>query len=451
MDGLCIEHFRCFRESKSVPLAPLTLLVGENSTGKTSFLAATRLAWDLAFGQARLNFNDEPFSLGSYDQIANYAGGTAGRSKDFVIGMQVDIPDRAHKSVHGLGPQTLLVKATLRSGVSEPLLSSLHLKYFTDELLFNFRGSENESSVTLVSGDENKRVPFQSLKGTFPIQMITTYGVSIFFWNSELLTRTPGTSDVFSKSLRDAFERIRHAYFWAHGQNSDRPYAIAPVQTKPQRTYNPLTDVPAPDGGHVPMLLAKISLESRSEWGRIQSAVEEFGANSGLFRRLTVKRLGKKGADPFQLAVKISGPPSNLIDVGYGVSQILPVLVDTLNEERERIFLLQQPEVHLHPRAQAEIGSYLVNLVERKKHQFVVETHSDYLLDRIRMELRDRQALSPKDVVILFFERVGSDVNIHPIRIEKSGNLEGVPKGYRKFFLHEDRRLLGMAGDVHNR
>ena len=92
----------------------------------------------------------------------------------------------------------------------------------------------------------------------------------------------------------------------------------------------------------------------------------------------------------------------NLVDVGYGVSQALPILVDTLQRPAaDEVFLLQQPEVHLHPRAQAELGSFFVSQAG-KKRRFVIETHSDYLVDRVRMEIR-RGNIRAQDVSLLSF------------------------------------------------
>src|SRR4029077_20194792 len=108
---------------------------------------------------------------------------------------------------------------------------------------------------------------------------------------------------------------------------------------------------------------------------------------------------------PFQISVNISGPSSNLVDVGYGVSQALPVVVETLQAPRGSLFLLQQPEVHLHPRAQAALGTYLADISKRRRHTILIETHSDYLIDRIRMDIRDGKGISPSDVCVLFFER----------------------------------------------
>lgn len=81
MDGLILENVRCFHKRHEIRLAPLTLLVGENSTGKSTIVAATRLAWDLARWVTEPDFNEEPFNWGGYDQIAHFHGGQAGRAK----------------------------------------------------------------------------------------------------------------------------------------------------------------------------------------------------------------------------------------------------------------------------------------------------------------------------------------------------------------------------------
>ena len=64
MNTVTVENFRCFGEKQTVRLAPLTLLVGENSTGKTSFLALIRALWDMAYDSRTLDFREEPWDLG---------------------------------------------------------------------------------------------------------------------------------------------------------------------------------------------------------------------------------------------------------------------------------------------------------------------------------------------------------------------------------------------------
>ena len=138
------------------------------------------------------------------------------------------------------------------------------------------------------------------------------------------------------------------------------------------------------------------------------------------------------------------GPLRNLIDVGYGVSQVLPIITELFRDDATPMFLLQQPEVHLHPSAQAALGSLFCEIAG-KQRQLVVETHSDHLLDRVRMDVRDAKTkLTPEEVSILFFERGNLDVRIHSLRLDGEGNVLGAPASYRRFFMEETRRSLRL-------
>ena len=112
------------------------------------------------------------------------------------------------------------------------------------------------------------------------------------------------------------------------------------------------------------------------------------------------------------------------------------------------MFLLQQPEVHLHPSAQAALGGLFCEAAVDGR-QLIVETHSDHLIDRVRMDVRDGESdLKPEDVSILYFERRNLAVTIHSLGWDADGNLVGrqgpVPDGYRQFFRTERRRSLGL-------
>ena len=196
-----------------------------------------------------------------------------------------------------------------------------------------------------------------------------------------------------------------------------------------------------------PMYLANMLARDRKAWIKVKSRIESFGVDSGLFNEIDVRRLGKKDSEPFQIQVRkfgdrLKGPRRNLIDVGYGVSQVLPVITELLRPDAPPMFLLQQPEVHLHPSAQAALGSLFCEVAATDK-QLIVETHSDHLMDRIRMDVRDgATALKPDNVSILFFERDELDVRIHSLGIDEQGNVTGAPQSYRKFFMEEVRRSL---------
>ena len=201
------------------------------------------------------------------------------------------------------------------------------------------------------------------------------------------------------------------------------------------------------------MYLTGLYFREQARWKDLKHALETFGKTAGLFDEISIRPLGKRDSDPFQVQIRkfgsrLKGPKRNLIDVGYGVSQVLPILTELLRQDAPPIFLLQQPEVHLHPSAQAALGSLFCNVAGRER-QLVVETHSDHLLDRVRMDVRDGTAgLKPEDVSILYFERRDLDVHIHSLRIDEEGNILGAPDGYRNFFLEETARSLWKRQSV---
>jgi predicted ATPase len=105
---------------------------------------------------------------------------------------------------------------------------------------------------------------------------------------------------------------------------------------------------------------------------------------------------------------------------------------------------LQQPEVHLHPKAQAALGTFFVDLIAGTSRTLAVETHSDYLVDRVRQEVA-RGRISSDDVLILFFDKPKSETAVHPIQLDEHGNVLDPPPAYREFFLHEELNLLNRA------
>ena len=133
------------------------------------------------------------------------------------------------------------------------------------------------------------------------------------------------------------------------------------------------------------------------------------------------------------------------MNVGYGVSQVLPIVVRILTSRRAT-FLLQQPEVHLHPRGQAELASLLVGVYRAQNTSFVVETHSDHMIDRVRIEIK-RGRINPEDVSLIYLEPAGNHVKTHNIGFDARANMVGVPQHYRDFFLNEADRLLGLSRD----
>jgi predicted ATPase len=133
-----------------------------------------------------------------------------------------------------------------------------------------------------------------------------------------------------------------------------------------------------------------------------------------------------------------------LINVGYGVSQSLPVLVEVLWRRPGTWFAIQQPEVHLHPRAQAALGDLIFTMAATEGKKFLIETHSDFMIDRYRTNMRKVRVKKPKTQV-LFFERHHSRNSVQALSIGGQGELPlKQPAGYRKFFIKEQMDILGL-------
>jgi predicted ATPase len=418
MESLVLQDFRCFAGYQEVPLRRLTLLVGENSSGKTSFLAATRIAEQIRYGGDRPDFNEEPFFLGAYDELANYYGGKAGRATAFVIGsthMEKNAEDG-----HALPRTNTAEFVKLRA---QPYLKCY--KSVWNSLVLEMQFDQNQAKVAV-------RTPIR------PDEVILLEEDFVGDpWSLIRLDHIFLNLDAFAKA-----ERQQLTHLVAPSHRYVRPYATAPIRAQPRRTYDPLDDTPRPQGEHVPMLLAQIY--GQRQWEELRQPLESFARAAGLFDAISVRRHGKNESGPFQIHVKLDGPWRNLIDVGYGVSQALPLLVELLRDQRERLYLIQQPEVHLHPRAQAELSSLFSSIATTHSKQLLIETHSDYIVDRFRMEVRN-QKLKPSDVIVLYFERHKGRVTIHPLKLDERGNLLNVPPTYRQFFLQEEQRFLGVG------
>ena len=108
-------------------------------------------------------------------------------------------------------------------------------------------------------------------------------------------------------------------------------FSTSPIRSRPERTYDPTREFKDPEGSDVPMYLMRIEATQKKDWEVLKTQLVEFGKNSGLFQNIEIKNLGRSLGAPFQLQVKVRGPKANIIDVGYGVSQILPILVQILN------------------------------------------------------------------------------------------------------------------------
>lgn len=447
MDRITLKNFRCFREEQTARLAPLTLLVGENSTGKTSFLALIRALWDVAYRSRVPDFKEDPYDLGSFDEIAHHRGARGSRADTFEGGFDVTLEK---------GGSELTNRYRFEATFEKEGVVPVPVRRFLSDM---------DKTGWIEYGSQEDPIRFGTTRGAWAWKKLSSFNRRVRdddrvlpfyrFFLSRYRRRTPFELTTLSGSKQPSsndwkvIEEI-DAAMASFINFPERLYASAPVRSKPRRTYDPSRPTRDPEGDYIPMYLAYVHFQDKEKWNRLKIALENFGKASGLFNEISVKPLGHKESGPFQIQVRgfgkarRKGPQRNLIDVGYGVSQVLSVVIELLRSDAPQRFLLQQPEAHLHPSAQAALGSLFCQIAGPER-QLVVETHSDHLIDRVRMDVRDgKTKLKPEDVSILYFERNDLDVHIHSLRFDEDGNILDAPDGYRQFFLEETRRSLGL-------
>ena len=461
---LSLSNFRCFREEQRARLAPITLLVGENSTGKTSLLALTRVLWDVAFHQQFPDFTQPPYDLGSFDEIAHHRGGRGGRASEFKAGFLLEPPrsrrhrDAKHRATRfevtfgreGAAPVPKVRRVASEDSWVEASVSAdgkdVSVRFATHNGQWTAGGRSVRhrwGGPSAQWGVRQRQLP--------PIGFLTRSLIARFESDEEPERFEPehGTAE----QPREEDIRDMRLLDLPVGLRFSGVFSSAPVRSRPRRTYDPTHALQDAEGEYIPMFLSSVARGDRRTWESVRSSLEGFGQASGLFDEIAVKTLGGKAGGPFQIQIRkfgkrAKGPRRNIIDVGYGVSQVLPIVTELLRPQGPDMFLLQQPEVHLHPSAQAALGSLFCDVAANRR-QLLVETHSDHLMDRIRVDVRDgRSKLRPEDVSILYFERRNLSVTIHSLGWDADGNLvakDGViPDGYREFFRIETRRSLGL-------
>lgn len=133
---------------------------------------------------------------------------------------------------------------------------------------------------------------------------------------------------------------------------------LAPIRTKPRRAYEGFKTDFTPEGDHTPYIIRK-HFSSKDKAYKLVDLLNSFGESSGLFTKVVPHTFGKDPAAPFEIQIDLNGSRLNIRNVGYGVSQVLPVIIEMLNRPEGHSFAIQQPEVHLHPRAQAALGELI--------------------------------------------------------------------------------------------
>ena len=166
------------------------------------------------------------------------------------------------------------------------------------------------------------------------------------------------------------------------------------------------------------------ALQPGAGQGAVLRSVSAGLQRMGLADRIEVRQLGRSSR--YELLVHKDGVAANLRDVGVGVAQVLPVLTVAYSVPPGSTVLLEEPEIHLHPLAQAVLAELFAEVSQQRRVQFLVETHSEHLFRRMQTLLARRQTTTAQ-CQMLFVERQGANAVLVPLEVDEFGAVRNWP------------------------
>ena len=413
---LTLRDVRCFRGPQTARLGRITLLVGDNSTGKSTFLGCYNVFSTLTAMselEDRNHFDAPPFRMGAFDTIARSGAsdfGVAGRFEDHChTGARFDF----ERGSRGLPAER---RVELEYADAEGRCPNLAITRVPDAAgAWEFRGPGFEFRVG------RSEVSYSGMSTW--LSRAARHGHLPFGGEPARFRKRSGATPTLAEQAQ--FARFASFFRSVLPLPGRRPFTVSAIDPELPRRRR---EYPA-----APSFIDPQDVD-------FMACLRTVGAALGLWTDIAVESGG--AGQGVQVVVDRNGQRHNLTDVGYGVHSLLSLVRD-LSEHHaqpDAILLLQQPEVHVHPSAQAAFAE----LLAKSACAFVIETHSQHLVDRLRISCM-KGVLAPEELSIVYFEPHGDDaVRVHSIGVDAQANLVDAPPGYGSFFVTETVKLLGL-------
>lgn len=434
---LNLENFKIWKTTGPMRLAPVTLLLGTNSSGKSSLIQSLLLIRQTVKGDdpnLDLNFGNpdagDSVTLGRFIDVVTHR----------IYGNQIGIEFRWSKT--GETADSVLFSARYRNSHGSAAIDYLRLgrdgqgfavRRFRDNIYRLWLGNERR-----MRGQSEEFRPQRS-----------------FTFSPAALERLKKDGERISEigpQLLDELSRIIY---------------LGPVRRLAQRDYVWSGRMPSTIGDDgskaVDALIASgVALKAASRKRQplppeasLITEASEWLKKMELADELSIKQLGSSAR--CELMIKRQGEISNIKDVGVGVSQVLPVIVAALHAAPGHIVIVEEPESHLHPLAESLLAELFATVSKERGVQFIVETHSEHLFRRMQT-LIARQQVSRNDCVMYFVERDGNEAKLRVLEANEYGAISNWPDKFFGDSLGEARqqaiaraeRELQMQGENQN-
>jgi len=438
LTNLQIENFKGWKDTGPLRLAPITVFFGTNSSGKSSIGQLLMMLKQTANSPDRnrvLHPGDDhsPVDLGTLEDIIH----------------QHDTKQVLHFSLQWRCQEPLEVVDIL----TETSYSSSLISFSTEIALKNGKG------VKVISRGFRYQFDGGNLDEPFVVGMKprTKNNTEEYKLISEVFkaVRKPGRLWPLTKPVR--FFGFPDELI-AHYKNADVLNDIAldfqntlqsisylgPLREEPKRHYPWSGDTPEDVGvrgeNWVSAFLAaedrKISGGNKQRYKSFDVVVASQLQELGLIHSFVVEPIAK-GVREYRVGVKVTSRSSQVAvpDVGFGVSQVLPIIVQSFYAEPHSTVIIEQPELHLHPAVQQNLADLFISAIHAKedgadrKVQFLLESHSEHFLQRLLRRVAEDE-ISTDDVAIYFCDQSAGRSKIEALNLDEFGNITNWPKDF---------------------
>lgn len=405
---LRIKNFKSWKDTGEIDLAPITMFFGGNSSGKTSLLQFILMLKQTAEAEHSSS------QILKFDGIINL-----GNFKDVVFGHDkknaIEFSILRDDEFFGKGP------------------------FPNFPMLQGFRAIiAEESSKIKIEDFEITDHPTYSKK-------YSKEGDYSFIFHSS--RHLQGITERLKnhKNIKEGDAKIKEDFFvvskiWGNAvlyPFVSRVEYIGPLRQKPERIYQWKNNYPTEMGAAGEFAIQAI-IASNLKNGDLQNEVAKALKKMGLIDSFKVKSLSKDSDEHYKVLVKKTKGSTEVLlpDVGFGISQILPILTALYNSKAGAVILLEQPEIHLHPKAQIELADIIVDAVKKRKIQVIIESHSEHFLTRIQTRVADGE-ISKNSTKLYFCKNEKGFSELEELIIEDSGRIDNWPPNFFGNMLEE--------------
>jgi hypothetical protein len=432
---LSIKNFKAWGDTKTIRLAPITVFFGSNSSGKTSILQFLLMLRQTAESPDRYRVlhpgdNNTAVELGTFrDLIYRH---DLSREIEFEVAWD------------------LLSPMTVRDPLAPEATSGKHIQ-FSASIASDLEGAQQQ--VRRFEYRLNSAGPGLAVQ----MRLVEADGSTKYELSAQnyTLIRKAGRAWPLPAPIRFyAFPDEVMAYYQNAGFTSDlalelekqlkRIQYLGPLRIYPARSYVWSGEVPEHVGWRgeraVEALLAAATRHISPGYKRkaqpFQEVIARWLTSLGLLQSFEVHAIAPHRKQ-YEVLVSAGSAkePVNLPDVGFGVSQILPIVVQCFYAKPHTTLILEQPEIHLHPRVQTDLADLFIEAVQSREDgldrsiQLIIESHSEHFLRRLQRRVAEG-AIKPEDVSLYFCEIHDRESNLDALRVNSFGDIENWPADF---------------------